>query len=325
MTRYPRTAVFVLVVAVALTGCVGTMSYPTFEPISYKPSSMGPAEAIPVDSLTPTFSWRQRAEDVMARMDLAVWQVGPNGSPGEQFYFAQGIIGNQHQITKPLVAGTEYFWSIKRSDSSVWATANYVGVSPLGAAWQNGVPFKIKAPAVIAAPVQVAPPIVRADVPAPAMSPSQIPASSSPYAPFARQIGGIWFCQLPANKDGTPMHEEAVFAWSDNREGIHVDLWAFKGDTRVSHTTELVVWNGSERNFLLTGTDTEGNLKQSVITMEGDVQVSDLKFTKKDGTIIMLHGRTRFLSDDATVSEIFQSRSGAWVKLQDLVFERRRT
>lgn len=49
-------------------------------------------------------------------------------------------------MTQPLAPGVEYFWSLKKSDGTVWATAGYVGVSPIGAAWKKGLTFKIKAP-----------------------------------------------------------------------------------------------------------------------------------------------------------------------------------
>jgi len=127
-------------------GCVGTMSYPGIEPTSFKPSGMSPNAAVLVDSLTPTFKWKQPVEDVMTRMDIAVWFVGAGGTPGELYYSEEGFVGSQHTMKKPLAPGVEYFWSVKKSDSTVWATANYVGVSPIGAAWQKGAPFKIKAP-----------------------------------------------------------------------------------------------------------------------------------------------------------------------------------
>lgn len=123
------------------------MSYPTIEPLTFRPSGMNPNGSVEVDSLTPTFKWKQPLEDLMTRMDIAVWFVGADGTPGEIFYSDEGFVGSQHTMKKPLVPNLEYFWSVKKSDSSVWATASYVGVSPIGAAWQKGLPFKIKAPA----------------------------------------------------------------------------------------------------------------------------------------------------------------------------------
>ena len=123
------------------------MSFPTIEPVTFKPSGMSPNGAVLVDSLTPTFEWKQRPEDLMTPMDLAVWFVGPDGAPGELYYSEQGFVGSRHKMKLPLAPGVEYFWSVKKSESTVWATANYVGVSPIGAAWGKGLPFKIKAPA----------------------------------------------------------------------------------------------------------------------------------------------------------------------------------
>lgn len=122
------------------------MSYPGIEPLSFRASGMNPDGAVVVDSLTPTFRWKQPVADLMSRMDLAVWFVGPDGIPGELYYSKEGFFGDSHTMTQPLAPGVEYFWSVKKSDSTVWATASYVGVSPIGAAWKKGLPFKIKAP-----------------------------------------------------------------------------------------------------------------------------------------------------------------------------------
>jgi hypothetical protein len=309
--------------AFALTGCVGNVSYPTIEPLTFKPSAMAPAAAVEVDSLTPTFKWR--CPDPSEKDDLAIWRLAPDGSPGETFVFKRKILGGQYTLEDPLTPGEEYFWSVKSSASFIWAKANYDGVSPLGAAWQNGLPFKIKAP--MATPVRAAAPS-----PAAAITPNAVPTptgptsdtTSSPYGPLERQIGGTWWCQLPPDKNGVLQHEEAVFTWADNKQGIKGDLWLVKGDVRGSHTTQLTVWNGAERKFILTGTDSEGNLKQSVTSLEGDVFVSDLTFTKGDGTIVKTHARGTFLNADLWRVEMFKSKSGEWVKVQDLIFERHR-
>jgi hypothetical protein len=144
ISKQTTTALFLAALMVGFTGCVGTLSFPTIEPISYKPSGMSPTSAVLVDSLKPTFKWKQ--QDLTEKMDLAVWFVGPNGAPGELYYSEEGIWGGQQTMQKPLAPGVEYFWSVKKSSSSVWATADYVGVSPIGAAWGKGYPFKIKAP-----------------------------------------------------------------------------------------------------------------------------------------------------------------------------------
>jgi hypothetical protein len=321
----PKSKIIALLalVAGALTGCVGNVSYPTIEPLSFKPSAMAPAAAVEVDSLTPTFKWR--CPDPTEKDDLAIWRLAPDGSPGETFVFKRNIPGGQYTLEEPLTPGEEYFWSVKSSGSFIWAKANYVGVSPLGAAWQNGLPFKIKAP--VATPVRVATPAPVAALAPDAVLASTVAASAntaSPYGPLEKQIGGTWWCQLPPDMNGVLQHEEAVFTWADNEQGIKGDLWLVRGDVRGSHTTQLTVWNSAERKFLLTGTDSEGNLKQSVTTLEGDVMVSDLTFTKSDGTIVKAHARGTFLNADLWRVEVFKSKSGQWVKVQDMVFERHR-
>jgi len=54
-----------------VAGCVGTMSYPGIEPLSFRASGMNPDGAVVVDSLTPTFRWKQPVDDLMSQTLLS--------------------------------------------------------------------------------------------------------------------------------------------------------------------------------------------------------------------------------------------------------------
>lgn len=83
---------------------------------------------------------------VTATYDFAVWEVQRDGSVGEVVAQKEGIFGTSYKLEKPLQPDREYYWSVKKSNSSVWATISFVGVSPIGANWGHGQPFKIKTP-----------------------------------------------------------------------------------------------------------------------------------------------------------------------------------
>jgi hypothetical protein len=314
------------------------MTYPTIEPTSYRPSGMAPAAAVEVDSLTPTFSWKQPPADVMARMDLAVWEVNPDGSPGETYYSVRGFVGNQHTMTKPLEPGTEYFWSVKRSDSFQWAKANYVGVSPLGAAWQNGVPFKIKAPSSRAVSVSNAAPAQSTQAPQAAQlaqtSPSQdkgwgnasastagIPTPEA-YAPWEPLIGGVWRAELESDNDGTPRHMERTYTWAENKRGVKVEGWDFRGNNRNNHVTGLVVWNASEGEFELQAVTSSGLTQKSIIHKLGDVLAAEITVTAEDGTVMKQRSWLRLVSPNVATFKLSQVNDGDVVEVLSLRLER---
>ncbi len=144
-------AVIVGVVALQLSGCVNIGSYPTIEPLTYRPDLQAPQDPVPVDSLTPTFRWRQ--PDPEARADFAIWNVGSGGQPGEIAYHAENLAGGTHTLAAPLMPGTEYFWSVRRAGTNDWAKLKYrewyLAPPPIGGLTvPKRVLFKIRTPPV---------------------------------------------------------------------------------------------------------------------------------------------------------------------------------
>jgi len=131
-----------------MSGCIEVPKFPTIEPVSFRPSSVAARGAVDVDSLTPTFSWKttDAAGGVAENFDFGLWEVLSDGSVGEVVEQKAAIFGTSYKLEKPLLPDREYYWSVKKSSSSVWATVSFVGVSPIGANWGHGMPFKIKTP-----------------------------------------------------------------------------------------------------------------------------------------------------------------------------------
>lgn len=138
----------IVMAGLGLSACVEIPKYPTFEPVSPRPSSVSARGAVGVDSLTPTFSWKAggAAGGFSDTYDFAIWEVLSEGSVGEVVEHKEAIFGTSYTLAKPLQADRDYYWSVRKSGSSVWATISFVGVSPIGANWGHGQPFKIHTP-----------------------------------------------------------------------------------------------------------------------------------------------------------------------------------
>jgi hypothetical protein len=136
--------------------------------------------------------------------------------------------------------------------------------------------------------------------------------SRSPYAPLEPLIG-VWWSSLPAEGDGIPRHQETRFAWSEDRQGIQSDIWVVKGDKRVSHTSQRFVWNPQERNYTILGTYRDGDLRESVTKLDGEVFASDITVARRDGAVLMVKIRAKMSGADAMSAKIYEMRDGRWV------------
>jgi len=137
-----KSTVVLFTATLLLAGCVGTAKFPIIEPVSYRPSDIHPQNAVPVDTLSPTFSWK--TTDSRQGYDFCIWQVGPDGAPGETYYYKEDIAGTEHVPEKLLEPNGEYFWSVRKHGSTVWATTSFTQFNPLYTSWGKGLPFHIK-------------------------------------------------------------------------------------------------------------------------------------------------------------------------------------
>jgi hypothetical protein len=150
------------------SGCVGIRTFPTIEPVTFKPSLIRPGQPILVDSLTPTFKWEQ--DDPHDKADFAIWTVVGGGRVTEMFFERFGISGSTYKLEQPLTPNGDYVWSVRISGTEQWATMNYtqgmVIPTPVAAfgEWSRskGIPFRIKAPKISASTLsQQAPSILK--------------------------------------------------------------------------------------------------------------------------------------------------------------------
>jgi hypothetical protein len=151
--------VAVVVAAVFCAALAGCESLPPYLPGSAQPHGPGdplvyttikpisphnlfglfiPFVPVVVDSLQPVFKWQAASPGLTA--DLAIWEAvksHPGGNydiRGRLVYHKEGLTGEEHRLDKPLDPDTTYFWSIKPTGTTAWATATFqnqtIGILP---------------------------------------------------------------------------------------------------------------------------------------------------------------------------------------------------
>lgn len=98
-----------------LSGCTATR-YNSFKPIS-------PEKAA---DLMPTLSWKAPESDLT--VDLAIWEGVKKKDdrlymPGPMVYYKKNLSGESHTVERKLKPNCRYLWSIKKSGTDSWATA----------------------------------------------------------------------------------------------------------------------------------------------------------------------------------------------------------
>jgi len=139
---------------------------------------------------------------------------------------------------------------------------------------------------------------------------------------FTALIGGVWSATLTGLYAKPEISEKAEFKWNSTKTLILGHLIVFK-DKKVQSTEEDTQWwDGKEKKLFLKGTDSEGNLKESTSWRDGDKVISEIIFTKKDGSIVKMHGERHFLGPDKMEVEwSFFNKNGKEIK-QTIYFER---
>jgi hypothetical protein len=118
----------------------------------------GPITPTPVDSLRPVFKWQAQSPD--RRVDFIIWEAVPVPTKGRQalfpilgqyvkgetIYHKEGIIGGEWQLEKDLAPDTPYYWSIRLTGTTSWATASHSFSIILASASYTGEFFMFKTP-----------------------------------------------------------------------------------------------------------------------------------------------------------------------------------
>jgi hypothetical protein len=99
-----------------LTGCVGVRTFPTIEPVSFKPSLISPNQPVLVDSPTPTFIWRQYNPSDKA--DFAIWSI--DGGAHARYRERDAVVGSRVKLGRTLKPDGDYCWSVRISGSRMW-------------------------------------------------------------------------------------------------------------------------------------------------------------------------------------------------------------
>jgi hypothetical protein len=107
----------------AMAGCVAYSTTSGIKPIYPKTGLLIQT----VDSLQPEFQWRGLGTG--KTYDLAVWdsiKVGEDPVPKRRrmIYERSGIAANLHKLEIQLEPGNFYYWSVRETGTSTWATTS---------------------------------------------------------------------------------------------------------------------------------------------------------------------------------------------------------
>ncbi len=148
------------------------------------------------------------------------------------------------------------------------------------------------------------------------------PAPLPPYAAVESFVGGTWSAPLPAGKDGLPRSIELVFSWAQNHHGIRFDSVFVTGGQRSPYVSGMYVWNAATKQLEMVYTDADGSLTRGPVTFTDGILVHDLTETDSDGTVDQVQVRIAKFGQDAFTDEIYVLRSGAYVKVAAVRYQR---
>jgi hypothetical protein len=148
------------------------------------------------------------------------------------------------------------------------------------------------------------------------------PAPLPPYAAVASLVGGTWSATLPPGKDGAPRSIELTFAWAQNHQGIRFDSAFVSGDKHVPYVSGLYAFNAATKKLEMFYSDAEGSLTRGPVTLTDGVLIHDLTESDSDGTVDQVQVRIAKFGQDAFTDDIYVSRSGAFVRVASVRYER---
>jgi hypothetical protein len=157
MKRIAVIAVVAAIFGLSLLGCMTRRKYHIATPILPKPR-YSPNDPVLVDSFRPTFRWSALSPG--QTFDFAIWEASTRSATygtefvrGQLFYSKSGIIGTEYRIDRDLPPHRPFYWSVKPTGTTEWATydSTFVSFAPIpGAAGIDptikGVYFLIATP-----------------------------------------------------------------------------------------------------------------------------------------------------------------------------------
>lgn len=147
-----RLIVVMLMSLVFLGGCVMKTYNGDTKPIYPTPSYMSWIWPTSVDSLSPTFRWKNDSK-VSSTYDFAIWdeELGFRMKSRLPIYYKEALPQPEHKIEVPLAPNTSYVWSVRSRSGdkvSAWATYNYYSFAVVAIGWGTNMLYKFKTPEV---------------------------------------------------------------------------------------------------------------------------------------------------------------------------------
>ncbi|MDQ6913262.1 MAG: hypothetical protein M3128_10355 [Verrucomicrobiota bacterium] len=149
--------------------------------------------------------------------------------------------------------------------------------------------------------------------------------TTSPFAPVAFLVGGLWRGDLPPTPDGKKMSIELRCDWAANHQGIRFDGAFVVDGKRAPYTSGIYNWNAAKKQLVFTYSDAEGNLIEGAVTIENGALVHNFTSTDSHGKIEKARAIITSRGADAYTNDIFVEKDGGLQKMVSVKYERART
>jgi hypothetical protein len=123
--------------------------------------------------------------------------------------------------------------------------------------------------------------------------------------------GGAWEAHTTA-ADGRPSVSRVAFEWVSGRKAISYRLVRRVGDDVDLTIDGLCVWHPGRNELLLMEADSEGNLTEGVIRVEGGIQHHEEVIYGADGSSLPVRVRLQRDGDDVFAFEALVKQDGEW-------------
>jgi hypothetical protein len=149
------------------------------------------------------------------------------------------------------------------------------------------------------------------DSPAPSTAPQAPRADGGPIDALAWLPGGTWEAHTTA-ADGRPSVTRVAFEWVSGGKAIGYRLVRRVGDDVDLTIDGLCVWHPGRNELLLMEADSEGNLTEGVIRVEGGIQHHEEVIYGADGSSLPVRVRLQRDGDDVFAFEALVKQDGEW-------------
>jgi hypothetical protein len=150
------------------------------------------------------------------------------------------------------------------------------------------------------------------------------PPAGDPLAALGWLVGGTWVAEIQ-NSGGQPMRVESRFEWAEHGRALKYVIHFKAGDRVTPQYEGVYFWHPGKKQITMIQTDRNGNLTESVATMDGTTLKQENVATQSDGTSRPQRISVARRGDDAFDFKALVQRDGEWVEGAGFTYRRQRS